>query len=60
MKDGNTLGKEITRLTLPMAFQQFMPALVGASDAVMLGQLDQNAMSALFFVSPVLLQPCSG
>lgn len=53
MKDGNTLGKEITRLTLPMAFQQFMLALVGASDAVMLGRLDQNAMSAVSLATQV-------
>ena len=33
-------------LVFPIAFQQFMLALVGASDAVMLGRIDQNLLSA--------------
>lgn len=53
MKKSNTLRKEIIRLTLPIAFQQFMLALVGASDAIMLGRLDQNAMSAVSLATQV-------
>lgn len=53
MKENDSLRKEIIRLTLPMAFQQFMLALVGASDAVMLGHLDQDAMSAVSLATQV-------
>lgn len=34
-------------LVLPIAFQQFMLAAVSASDALMLGQVDQNSLSAV-------------
>ena len=33
-----SLRNEIIRLALPMALQQFMTALVGACDAIMLGK----------------------
>lgn len=49
----DTLRRKVTRLVLPIAFQQFMIALVGASDAVMLGRLNQNAMSAVSLASQV-------
>ena len=32
-------------LVIPLAFQQFMSALVSASDALMLGALTQDALS---------------
>ena len=38
-----SLRKEIVRLALPIALQQFMTALVGACDAIMLGKLSQDA-----------------
>lgn len=53
MRDTGTLYKRIFRLVLPISFQQFMLALVGASDAVMLGKLNQNAMSAVSLASQV-------
>lgn len=53
MKKTNLLHKETMRLTLPMAFQQFMLALTPASDAVMLGHLEQNAMSAVSLATQV-------
>ncbi len=34
-----SLRKEIVRLALPIALQQFMTALVGACDAIMLGKV---------------------
>ena len=43
----------IVRLVLPIAFQQFMLALVGASDAVMLGRLNQSSMSAVSLATQV-------
>lgn len=48
-----SLRKEIIRLALPMALQQFMTALVGACDAIMLGKLSQNAMSAVSLATQV-------
>lgn len=53
MKKTDTLKKKMIRLVLPIAFQQFMLALVGASDAVMLGKLSQNSMSAVSLASQV-------
>ena len=37
-----SLRKEIVRLAFPIALQQFMTALVGACDAIMLGKLSQD------------------
>lgn len=48
-----SLRKEIVRLALPIALQQFMTALVGACDAIMLGKLSQNAMSAVSLATQV-------
>jgi len=48
-----SLRNEIIRLALPMALQQFMTALVGACDAIMLGKLSQNAMSAVSLTTQV-------
>ena len=48
-----SLRKEIVRLALPIALQQFMTALVGACDAIMLGKLSQAAMSAVSLATQV-------
>ena len=48
-----SLRKEIVRLALPIAIQQFMTALVGACDAIMLGKLSQDAMSAVSLATQV-------
>lgn len=48
-----SLRKEIVRLALPIALQQFMTALVGACDAIMLGMLSQDAMSAVSLATQV-------
>ena len=47
------LRKEIVRQALPIALQQFMTALVGACDAIMLGKLSQDAMSAVSLATQV-------
>lgn len=47
MFDKKEFRKKLVSLVLPIAFQQFMLAVVSASDAVMLGMLDQDAMSAV-------------
>lgn len=49
----NEMQKKIIRLVLPIAFGQFMVALVGASDAFMLGRLNQDSMSAVSLASQV-------
>ena len=45
MKDNktNVFVKKLLTLVMPIAFQQFMLALVSASDAIMLGVLTQDA-----------------
>lgn len=48
-----SLRKEIVRLALPIALQQFMTALVGACDAIMLGKLSQDAMSAVSLATQI-------
>lgn len=53
MSDNETLHKKILRLVLPISFQQFMLALVGASDAIMLGKMNQNSMAAVSLASQV-------
>ncbi len=44
---------KLLSIVLPVAFQQFMLALVGASDALMLGKLTQDALSAVSLASQV-------
>lgn len=53
MTHSETLHKKLIRLVLPISFQQFMIALVGASDAFMLGRLNQNSMSAVSLASQI-------
>ena len=48
-----SLRKEIVSLARPIALQQFMTALVGACDAIMLGKLSQDAMSAVSLATQV-------
>lgn len=46
--------KKTLSLVIPIAFQQFMLALVSASDAVMLGMISQNALSAASLAGQVM------
>lgn len=43
----NEFYKKLGFLVLPIAFQNFMLAMVSASDAIMLGALNQNSFSAV-------------
>lgn len=45
--------RKLLRLTFPIALQNLMLALVAASDAVMLGRLDQNAMAAVSLATQI-------
>lgn len=49
----NDFSKKLISLMLPITFQQFMLALVSASDAVMLGRLSQDALSAVSLASQI-------
>ena len=53
MQGNSVFRKKLIVLVGPIAFQQFMLALVGASDAVMLGMLEQNAMAAVSLATQV-------
>ena len=55
MKDNktNVFVKKLLMLVMPIAFQQFMLALVSASDAIMLGVLTQDALSAVSLASQI-------
>lgn len=44
---------KLLRLALPIAFQQFLLALVSACDAVMLGGLNQDSLSAVSLASQI-------
>lgn len=47
------MKKDLWKLIFPITFQQFMLALVGASDALMLGKLNQASLSAVSLASQV-------
>ena len=55
MKDklSSPFTRKLLALVLPITFQQFMSALVSASDALMLGALAQDALSAVSLASQV-------
>lgn len=46
-------GKELMTLVIPLAFQQLLNALVGATDALMLGRLTQEAIAAVSLANQV-------
>ena len=52
-KKSNNFSKKLLTLVFPIAFQQFMLALVSASDALMLGVLSQDALSAVSLASQI-------
>ena len=47
MSDRGIFYKKLFTLVLPIAFQNFMTAAVSASDAIMLGVISQEALSAV-------------
>lgn len=52
-KKSYDFANNLLALVLPVAFQQFMLALVSASDALMLGMLTQDALAAVSLASQV-------
>ena len=45
--------RKLVRLVLPIAFQQFMLAIVSASDALMLGKVEQESLAAVSLAGQV-------
>lgn len=52
-KESDDFTKKLLTLVFPIAFQQFMLALVSASDALMLGMLTQDSLSTVSLASQV-------
>ena len=52
-KESSNFIKKLLTMVFPIAFQQFMLALVSASDALMLGVLSQDSLSAVSLASQV-------
>lgn len=52
-RKNSKMKRNLWRLMLPIAFQQFMLALVSASDALMLGRMNQDSLSAVSLASQV-------
>lgn len=45
--------KKLTKLTIPIAFQSLMLAMVAAADAIMLGAIEQDSMAAVSLATQV-------
>ena len=52
--------RKLVRLVLPIAFQQFMLAIVSASDALMLGKVEQESLAAVSLAGDLCAEPVSG
>lgn len=52
-KENTTFFKKLFSLVLPIAFQQFMLAAVSASDALMLGFINQDSLSAVSLAAQI-------
>ena len=48
-----SFNKELMTLTIPLALQNLLNALVGASDALMLGRLTQDAIAAVSLANQI-------
>lgn len=53
MKQKNEFWKKLAPLAFPLAFQQLMQSLVSASDAVMMGLIDQSSLSAVSLATQI-------
>ncbi|MGN0295290.1 MAG: MATE family efflux transporter [Lachnospiraceae bacterium] len=51
--DRKNVGSKIAGFVLPIAFQNLLASLVSVSDALMLGMLDQNSLSAVSLATQV-------
>ena len=53
MNDNKQFYRKLRELALPIAFQSLMLALVAASDAFMLGRVDQEEMAAVSLAAQI-------
>ena len=53
MNTNRKFYKELSALAVPFALQGLLNALVGASDALMLGRVTQNSMSAVSLATQI-------
>ena len=51
--DKKLFNKELMALAIPLALQNLLNALVGASDALMLGRVTQEAIAAVSLANQV-------
>ena len=51
--ENKSFFKELSKLMIPIAFQSFMLAAVAASDSIMLGFVNQDALSAVSLASKI-------
>ena len=51
--DKKAFDKELLALALPLALQELLTALVGASDALMLGRLTQQSIAAVSLANQI-------
>ena len=52
-EEKRSFNKELMSLAIPLALQNLLNALVGASDALMLGRLTQNAIAAVSLANQI-------
>ena len=53
LKDKKIFYRELLCLALPIGLQNLLVALIGASDALMLGRLTQDAVSAVSLANQI-------
>lgn len=53
LSENRSFFKELSKLMIPIAFQSFMLAAVAASDSIMLGFVNQDALSAVSLASKI-------
>ena len=53
IKVDKQFNKELTALAIPFALQGLLNALVGASDALMLGRLTQESIAAVSLANQI-------
>ena len=53
MVNTNGFKRKLLSIVLPIAFSQFMLAAVSASDALMLGSLSQDSLSAVSLATQI-------
>ena len=54
----NEFKKKLMKLVIPITLQNFMLALVGVSDTVMMGFLNQNSLSAVSLAGQIQFVLC--